>query len=112
MTVSQIFFVNGHEYYSTTIIMVNKDFHIIQDSPSAQNATVHSYNMAFPTTSSGLCIDIIIIIVRLNCLHVLVLSILLTVLHCFVFFIYSAIVACMLINHLLFLLLLLYRFYL
>jgi len=42
--------------------------------------TVHSCNMAFPTTILGFRIDIIII--TLNCFHVLVLSILLIVLHC------------------------------
>ena len=35
----------------------------------AQNATVHSYSVAFPTTSLEFLIDIIIII-TLNCLHV------------------------------------------
>jgi len=30
---------------------------ITQDPPPAQNDTVHSYNMAYPTTSTGFCID-------------------------------------------------------
>ena len=39
--------------------------------PPAQNATVHSYNMAFLTTSLGFRIDKnIIIIITLNCLYV------------------------------------------
>jgi len=66
-------------------------------------AAVHSYNMAFRTTSIGFCIDIISIIITLNCLHILVLSILLIMimLHCIVLFIYSAVAASMLINLLL-----------
>jgi len=72
---------------------------ITQDPSPAQNATVHLYNIAFPTTSLGFRSDII----TLNCLHVLVLLILLIVSHYIVLFIYSAIAASrpydMLINH-------------
>ena len=37
-----------------------------QDPPPAQNATAHSYNTSFPTTSLGFRIYIIIIIITLN----------------------------------------------
>jgi len=41
-----------------------------QDPPPAQNATAHSFNMAFLTISLGFRIDRNVIIITLNCLYV------------------------------------------
>ena len=57
---------------------------ITQDPPPAQNDTVHSYNMAYPTTSTGFCIDYNYYFITWNVCNVPVLLVLLILilLHC------------------------------